>query len=543
LKYTLVGTTGGDDSDTGDIYRGLDRFGRIKDSYWYDYGSSTDLDRIKYGYDRNGNRTYRENTVAASYSKAFDELYSYDLIDRLKTIDRGDLSTLKDAIANLQFAQDWSLDATGNLCNFREDSDGDATWDLNQQRTSNKVNEITDISETTGPSWVTPAYNRAGNMTSIPKPADPTQSYTATYDPWNRLVKVKEGENEVAEYEYDGAKRRTIKKTYSGGQLDETRHLYYTEPSRWQVVEERVDDSSDSERQFIWGIRYVDDLVERDRDTNGDGALDERLYGMQDANWNLTALSNSDGAVRERLAYSAYGAADILTASFTSRATSSYDWEIRFGGYRWDGSVAAYHVRHRAFHCYLGVWLQRDPVGLTASVNLFEYVRCSPVNSTDPLGQFGMCDVIQSPIVQCACFVVQTVDSIVALIAPFFGAATGGLAYAIGVIMNLLDCVCDGLSLAADYCAGCEVKIGQWIAAFGSCILDFIGIFVPGISMDAQLFTGMLEFFFYALAQGMGGRGILQQTPMLPPGLQSCLALAEQLGIAPPNWLNAEAVA
>ena len=31
IKYTLIGTAGGNDPDTGDIYRGLDRFGRIKD--------------------------------------------------------------------------------------------------------------------------------------------------------------------------------------------------------------------------------------------------------------------------------------------------------------------------------------------------------------------------------------------------------------------------------------------------------------------------------------------------------------------------------
>ncbi|MFO0248393.1 MAG: RHS repeat-associated core domain-containing protein, partial [Planctomyces sp.] len=42
VKYTLIGTAGGDDPDTGDIYRGLDRFGRIKDSDWYNYGTSAD---------------------------------------------------------------------------------------------------------------------------------------------------------------------------------------------------------------------------------------------------------------------------------------------------------------------------------------------------------------------------------------------------------------------------------------------------------------------------------------------------------------------
>ena len=154
--------SGTNDPDTGDIYSGLDRFGRVKDNRWYNYGSSADTDRIKYGYDRNGNRTYRENTVATAAGARFDEKYLYDLNDRLKHMDRGQLTALKDAITNKTFAQCWQLDATGNWKNFRQDDDGSGSWDLNQQRTSNTVNEITDISETSGPSWATPAYNRAG---------------------------------------------------------------------------------------------------------------------------------------------------------------------------------------------------------------------------------------------------------------------------------------------------------------------------------------------------------------------------------------------
>jgi hypothetical protein len=40
--------------------------------------------------------------------------------------------------------------------------------------TANPVNEITNISETAGPSWVTPVYSAVGNMTTLPQPADPT---------------------------------------------------------------------------------------------------------------------------------------------------------------------------------------------------------------------------------------------------------------------------------------------------------------------------------------------------------------------------------
>ncbi|MEJ7594318.1 MAG: hypothetical protein WKF77_22505 [Planctomycetaceae bacterium] len=300
VKYTLVGTAGGDDPDTGDIYRGLDRFGRVKDSYWYNYGTSTDADRIKYGYDRSGSRLWRENTVARSLGKYFDEKYLYDEIHRLKDMRRGELNNLQSAISNLQFSQCWGLDETGNWSNFREDDDGSGSWDLNQTRTSNTVNEITDITESAGASWVTPIYSRAGNMTTMPQPATPTSSFAATYDAWNRLVKIANGANTVSEYAYDGAKRRVVQKSYVSGTLNETRHLYYTEPSRWQVVEERVGTSISANRQFVWGLRYIDDIVLRDRDTDGNGTLDERHYAMQDANGNVTGLVNTSGTIQQR---------------------------------------------------------------------------------------------------------------------------------------------------------------------------------------------------------------------------------------------------
>ena len=119
----------------------------------------------------------------------------------------------KEAISSgtLNFAQDWALDATGNWSTFKEDSDGDTNWNLDQPRTHNKANEITVIGATTGPNWVDPVHDRAGNMTNIPQPAAPTTSYAGTWDAWNRLVKLMDppsADNTVLQNAFDGLNRR-----------------------------------------------------------------------------------------------------------------------------------------------------------------------------------------------------------------------------------------------------------------------------------------------------------------------------------------------
>ena len=188
LLYTLVSLTGSDDPVTGDIYTGLDLFSRIKDSRWLNTSTTTDLSRIQYGYDQASSRIWRLNTVAPSEN--YDWLYDYDGLHRVTYGDRGTLNWTQTAITDSQFAQCWTLDSTGNWSGFRQDDTGGGTWDLVQSRSANPVNEITGITNTLGSSWVTPAYDANGNMTTIPQPADPANSFNGKFDAWNRLVSL-----------------------------------------------------------------------------------------------------------------------------------------------------------------------------------------------------------------------------------------------------------------------------------------------------------------------------------------------------------------
>jgi len=285
INWTLIGS--GNDPATGDIYWGLDRFGRVDNCLWKK--STTTLAQIQYGYDRASNRTWRKDGVLTGY----DELYSYDGLYRLTDQKRGTLNGTQTAITSGTFEQQWGLDATGNWKTFKQDNDGNGTWELNQTRVANKVNEITGIANSVGTAWATPTYDGAGNMIGMPNPPATTtgatpawvpmteaqwntltevqwntftettgttpQQLSAQYDAWNRLVLISSGTQKVSEHVYDARGYRIRKDTYTSGTLTEARHYYYT--PGWQCVEERVGTTTTAERQFVWGLRYIDDLV------------------------------------------------------------------------------------------------------------------------------------------------------------------------------------------------------------------------------------------------------------------------------------------
>lgn len=385
VKYNLA--TG---STSSTRYAGMDSFSRTATAYWQNYSAPADLVKINYTYDLVSNRTSRQDVVAAANGVHIDEAYSYDGLHRLEDLTRGTLSG--GTISSPVFRQNWmntaltatALDPTGNWTHFRQDnSNGGSSWSLDQTRTHNQANEITGIS---GGGWPTPpSYDAVGNTTSFPQPLAPTSSYTAVYDAWNRLVKLSASSTTVVTYAYDGLNRRISKTPYSGGVAGDTRHFYYSDS--WQVVEERISPHPTiPERQFFWGIRYVDDLVLRDRDVNLDGAMDDRQYCMQDANWNVMAICDTSAGIYDRMRYDAYGVLTLMSASFaTPFGPDLKQWETFYAGYRWDSESGLYQVRNRYLHALLGRWVQRDPAK-SSRTNLYEYVNGIPINALDPQG-------------------------------------------------------------------------------------------------------------------------------------------------------------
>jgi RHS repeat-associated protein len=370
--------------DAGDKYTGLDRFGRVADQRWTQGTTTTSpvVDRYGYTYDRNSNRLTRSNALAA----AFSETYAYDALNQLQSFSRGGTATPTTS-------QQWQFDALGNWTAV-------TTNGVAQARTANAQNELTQVG---GKAL---AYSRTGNLTTD------AEGRTLAYDAWNRLVSVRNAAGtEVARYDYDGLNRRIVERVGTlaspAAATAPVRDVYYSQD--WQVLEERVRTpagaiSTTADTRFVWSPVYVDAMVLRDRNadgntTTGTGGLEERLYALQDANWNTTAIVAAPnvpgmvpGSVINRFAYTPYGESQTLTASWATPpagSTPAVPWAHLFQGLKFNDVTGLAYVRNRDYSASLGRFIELDPIGFSAGDNnWYRFVGNGPTGRTDPTGLF-----------------------------------------------------------------------------------------------------------------------------------------------------------
>jgi RHS repeat-associated protein len=358
--------------DTSGTFNGLDQFNRVVDQDWQNSvpGSPTDIDRYQYGYDLDSNALWRGNVVGSG----LDEIYVYDDLNRLTQMQRGtpDTSVNPPIIDYPVEERDWTLDATGNWDAFDVYESGGLVF--GQSRTHNTVNEFSTMNQCT-----VPTYDSAGNTITYPTPYMGSGAWDVLYDAWNRLVKITSGATNEAAYQYDGANRQIVKLSYTSGTLSETRHYYFS--NQWQVLEERVSGSMD--KQYVWGVRYVDEMICRD------DATPLRLYVTQDANFNVTGLVSIEGAILQRFVYEPYGNATVVDPSWAG-TTDAYDWTYLHQGGCFDIVNVMYLFRFRYYHPSLGRWMQRDPVQYVNGANLYQYALSNPINNQDAFGLLCM---------------------------------------------------------------------------------------------------------------------------------------------------------
>ena len=162
---------------------------------------------------------------------------------------------------------------------------------------------------------------------------------------------------------------------------------------RWQCAEEREPDGANWEarRQYVYGDRFIDEVLIFDKDTDEDGdfvdAGDYNLYVCQDALYNVVALTETDGDRLERVWYEAYGTPTCRRESDGSEQTTSfYGNPYLFQGRRLDSETDLYYFRNRYMSPTLGRFLQRDPIGYADGMTLYQFVSGRPTSFVDVLG-------------------------------------------------------------------------------------------------------------------------------------------------------------
>lgn len=154
------------------------------------------------------------------------------------------------------------------------------------------------------------------------------------------------------------------------------------------MLEERTAGTDNAVVQCTWSPVYVNCMIERDRDADSSTAngLEERLYVLQDANWNVTALLSPSGTVLERFVYDPYGMRTVLAAATWASYTDIYAFGQGFQGGTLDTSTGLILFQRREYSPTLGRFLRQDPAGYVDGANLYQFVGSNPVNRQDPSG-------------------------------------------------------------------------------------------------------------------------------------------------------------
>lgn len=426
----------------------LDRFSRVVSWQWTK-DLTTDLDFVDmdYGWDRNSNVTHAQDHIHVdSNSKGlFDVEYSYDSVNRLTQAQEGNWTG--SAISDEARDQEWVLDHVGGWDRTKLDLNGDGdfvdTGEHDDDRVYNKSNEATTYK------GQTPAYDANGNL------CDDKDVRKFEYDVWNRLRFVRDQSDKlIAEYRYNGLGHQiAVHKDWDG---DGTVESTSDDPWHRQVFDERwrlfavfAGSDADPTEQFVFhesgggeASQRNDNLVFRDRDTDGNGTLDERLYYCHNWRGDVVSVIDSSGKIREWVKYSAYGvpfgipggdvdqdwdcdgddATEIQhvidTRGYEILADLDLDSDVDAGdktlaegapylgqalgrgelsghgsarglaGDLWDAHVGSvYHIRSRVLGVEPGHWLQRDPLGYVDGPGLYSYVRSNPLRFSDPGGK------------------------------------------------------------------------------------------------------------------------------------------------------------
>jgi RHS repeat-associated protein len=486
LDYSMAqaGTT------AAGAYPGLDPFGRVVRQLWIDAGYAAGsvsgyADRpavvdTSYAYTRLGSMTAKLDARPGATMLA-QHAYTMDGLLRLLQDQRG-TAAFSSAQAK-PGSQLMAYDFIGNLRTYSTDTSDSGAFASGTTAANdgafNMVNEQTGSTHTPPPGTTPQAlaftWDDAGNLLQRGIAGTTTFTWKYKHDRWGRLTQVDQMNDTTAEpalrAQYSGLGMRCVvdrapdswvpPATPAAPTISERRLGYFG--ASWQLLEEHIDHDYplatsvadiDEVEQLVWGLRHIDDLVLRRVNANFAGGADtdwtdsgdrEGDQFLNDVQFSVAAVVDSEGALLERVEYDPYGQAqhhyrgdingaggvtqadvdladlakthsigdaiynadadidrdgeveqsdvDAIdaqkgTAALATGRISAYGNTVGWCGYRFNAGPNIYTVRFRHFDPTPGVarWLERDPAGYMDGASLYGYGAMSPFLGGDPFG-------------------------------------------------------------------------------------------------------------------------------------------------------------
>jgi RHS repeat-associated protein len=335
----------------------------LTETHYSDLAGTQVVVESYYTYDADGKITNLMDVDGGGTTVA-DFTYTYDSDNRVTTEDNLGTTTI------------YTYDADGELIsetssltksNYSYDADGnqiganivigpgnqllsDGTWDYTYDADGNLIQKVGIVSgPENGITW-TYTYDNNNQMTSAVEVQGSTTLADVTYD-------------------YDAFGNR-IEEDVSGSSVT---------PS---VTRFAYDGSN------VWAdLDGSDDLVTRRLFLNSVDSVTARIsasgtvaWYLVDALGSVNALTDSTGAVNDRISYDAYG--NILSETNPS-ASDRYLWT----GREFDKVTGLQYNRTRYYDPRTGRWTTPDPIGFASGdTNLYRYEKDDPTNSRDPDG-------------------------------------------------------------------------------------------------------------------------------------------------------------
>jgi RHS repeat-associated protein len=222
-------------------------------------------------------------------------------------------------------------------------------------------------------------YDLNGNLTS-----DGQKGYG--YDCANELASETVTNGWRNEFVYDGLGRRRVRKEYSwsGGAWTETNEVRYVYDGM-NVIQER-DGNNSPLVSYTRGLDFsgtmdgaggIGGLLAR-TDANGSA------FYHADGNGNITAMMDADGNEVAKYLYDPYGNLIAMWGTLAQINT------IRYSSKEIDLKSGNYYYGNRFYDPNLQRWPNRDPIEEDGGINLYEFVKNSPISWFDSDGAAPM---------------------------------------------------------------------------------------------------------------------------------------------------------